>query len=552
MKYLLFPLMVCATLSAEGIFDSDESFNAYLNDSNLFYREYVAEQKDINNDVELSGGGNGGSVTPFNPPVNPFAPPANPTTPPAQAGYFPVVIVNNSGFDDNRVFISVIGTQLTGTTLGSKMYVTFNASGDGTYQIVSGSGSVTPAALNTLNTVPIAPHTYVIYFPDGTHGASNSDGISGARIYFEINDNTPLITYSGGTLTEPSVLNQQLSSYSITFDKYEFAYVAAGSPQIGADATAVDFFSVPLYGYLSTPNAGSSSNSGLYQPQSHIMKTVVPYYFNNRPSGDYKTAIAQQWNNLFSPNPSNPIRVLSPAQAMSVGTSSSFPNKFDPNYFDNEAAYGFSPLKYLWYGTNSFYRNNHLYFAIPLSTNYSQPAGGYYSAGILSGGPFANRMVFTPAFDAPDTESYFPAPSTTGANAPSPTNGPTSYLIFAALNLNSTFAANLQGNQVSKLFEEALVAGLLPALFTTTSPLSDTFFTNNTSNYYKNQNKLPHSAGGPWYSLYSEAMHSIGPIYAFGFDEPLYPEVLMESNTVSSSPVTFLGITIGLCDLVPQ
>jgi hypothetical protein len=103
---------------------------------------------------------------------------------------------------------------------------------------------------------------------------------------------------------------------------------------------------------------------------------------------------------------------------------------------------------------------------------------------------------------------------------------------------------------VSKLLEEAMVIGLLPEPFSTGTPLSNNYFTANSSSYFSNASRLPASAGGPWYSLYSEAIHYCGAIYAFGFDEPLYPNVLMQCTTQSSG--TYLGITIGLCDLVPQ
>lgn len=545
MKRNLWLLVLCRGLFAQGIFCSHETFDNYLNESNLFYQEYMAEQIAIDNLVGL-----GGNSESFTPPHNPYSPPSDPPAPPALSGYLPMVIVNNSGFPDTAVYISVIGTQLVGSTATTqKMYMTFDSAGVGSYNNVppSGSGSVPTLQLSTLNT-PMAANTYAIYIPASDAG---SNGISGGRIYFEINSSDTLITYNDGALTEPSVLNQNLNFYSLTFDKYEFAYVPAGSPQIAADATAVDFFSVPLYGYLSTPDPGTQSHSGLYEPQSFVMKTVVPYYFNHRCTGPYKSAISAQWNNLISPNSSNPVRVLSPGNAMSVGTSSSFPNKFDPNYFDNAGAYGFSFLQYLWYGSSAYYRSTGLYFQIPVSTNYPQPGicpanqvSGVYTASIDS----SNRMNFCPPFTT-ESQSYFPAPSTANAGNPSPTNGPTSYLIFSAQNLNSTFAANLQGNQVSKLFEEAMIAGLLPAAFSPSNPLSNTYFTSNSSNYYNNASRLPASAGGPWYDLYSEAIHYCGSIYSFGFDEPLYPDVLMQCTTPTSS--TYIGITIGPCDLVP-
>lgn len=534
MKYVWLSLVFCSSLFS-NIFDSETDLNNFILDSENFYEFYLAEQKDIDASVGLNTPAR--PLRALNPPTLPN-PPADPPAPASMAGYLPFVIVNNSGIPDNQVYISIIGAQIIGTTAQTqKMYVTFNPSGVGSYTFIVGSGSVPTVALSSINTA-MAPHTYAFYIPANNGG---SNGISGARIYVQMKNSTSLITYSGGALTEPSVLNQSLASYSIPFDKYEFAYVPMGSPQVAADGTAVDFFCLPLYGFLSTPDTGSPNHSGLYESQSFIMQNVVPYFFNNVCTS---AAILAQWNNLFSPTTTSPLRILSPSSAMSVGTSSSFPNKFDPNYFDNEAAYGFSFLKYIWYGTRSFYKTNGLYFAIPASNLYPQPTGGFYTASIDG----SNVMNFSPPFTT-EAQSFFPAPSTANATAPSPTNGPTSYLIAGALNLNSTFAANLQGNQVSKLFEEAIIAGLLPTPFSTSNPLSNSFLSANSGNYYSNSARLPATAGGPWYSVYSQALHYCGPIYTFGFDEPLYPNVLMQCTTPTTS--TYIGITINSCDLIP-
>lgn len=537
MKGLWLSFIFCKSLLATPIFDTQTDLENYLLESETFYETFLSEERGV-----LSLIGVGTSFTPgTNPILNPPAHTTPPATPPAAtpvSNYLPFVIVNNSGFPDSQVYISIIGAQLVGTTAQSqKMYVTFAGgnTGIGSYNLVpgSGSGSVTPVALTTL--LSMGANTWGFYVPNG----GVSDGISGARIYFQIETGAPttLITYDSGALTEPSVLNQSLPSYGVSFDKFEFAYVPAGSPQISCDATAVDFFCLPLLGYLSTPDAGNSSTSGIYESQSYVMTQTVPYFFNTVCTS---AAILSQWNNLFSPTTSSPTRILSPASASSVGTSSSFPNQFDPNYFDNASAYGFSYLQYIWYGAGSFYRVNPLNFTIPPNTSWTQLN---FSARIDS----SNNMDFSPAFTT-ESQSFFPAPITAGATAPTP-SGPTSYQIMAAQNLNPNFAANLQGNQVSKLFEEALMVGLFPVAFPASNSLSNSYFSANSGDYYKNFSKLPASAGGPWYSLYAQAIHYCGNIYAFGFDEPLYPNVLM--NCTTQTPSTYIGITIGTCDLVP-
>lgn len=548
-KYWLLLLFCTPLLAANGnndIYKSGSNFEKFISDSELFYEYYLAEQRDIDASVDL-GSPSRRQIT-LNPPALPN-PPADPPNPGAMANYLPFIIVNNSGLLDSEIYISIIGTQVNnmGQATSVKLYVDFAVMGNGigSYTLVPamGMGNVPNFPLSWLAPVMGQPNSYALYIPNGT-ADMNSDGISGARIYFQATTGMPitLITYNGGALTEPSVLNENLGPYSAVFDKYEFAYIPAGSPQIAADGTAVDFFSIPLYGFLSTPDAGSPNHSGLYESQSFIMKSVVPYFFNAVCTNG---AILAQWNNLFCPTTSSPIRVLSPASAMSVGNNplTTFPNKFDPNYFDNAAAYGFSLIQFLWSGTSAYYKSNPLNFAIPASTLYTQPPGGVYTASIDG----SNNMNFSPAFTT-ESQSFLPAPSTAGASAPTP-SGPTSYQIAAAQNLNPSFAADLQGNQVSKLFEEALMAGLLPASFPSGSPLSNEYFLANSSNYYNNSINLPATAGGPWYSVYSQALHYCGPIYTFGFDEPLYPNVLMQCTTLT--PATYIGITIGTCDLVP-
>ncbi len=517
-------LISCNCLLTAGPFNSASDLETFISDSEIFYIEYLSEQKDIDATVNLGTATVPLPLTP--PPLTP--PPPNPPAPPSLDGFLPFVIVNSSGLPDDEVFITVIGTQV-GSSPQPQLYLTFDSMGVGTATVLDSmsSGTVPSVPLSSI-TVPMSAHTYALYMPP----------ISGGRIYFSMKTALSM-PISGTAITEPSVLNQSLSSYSIAFDKYEFAYVPTGSPQIAADATAVDFFCLPLYGFLSTPNAGSPSNSGLHESQNYIMNTIIPFFFNNRSTN---AAILAQWNNLYvhTPAPSNLIRVLSPQLAMSVDPASTFPNKFDPNYFDNAAAYGFSFINFLWSGASSYYKTtSQLFIQTPASGLYPSPIT---YQGTISG---TNEIDFSPAFTT-ESQSFFSQPNTITPPTPS---GPTSYVILSAQNLNTMFAANLQGNQVSKLFEEALVAGLLPTPFSNDSPLSNAYLQANSGNYYKNSANLPANAGGPWYSVYSEALHYIGPIYAFGFDEPLYPNVLMESDTLQDT--TYIGITIGICDLVP-
>jgi hypothetical protein len=125
----------------------------------------------------------------------------------------------------------------------------------------------------------------------------------------------------------------------------------------------------------------------------------------------------------------------------------------------------------------------------------------------------------------------------------------TSYLIFAAQNLTVAGGApqptaGTAADAVSKLFEEAVIAGLVP----TTDTLSLTYLSNNQSNFYKVNSNLSSTgqSTGPWFDVYSKALHGLGSIYTYGFDEPLWPQVLLTGPFVNNS--TYIGITIGNCE----
>ena len=97
------------------------------------------------------------------------------------------------------------------------------------------------------------------------------------------------------------------------------------------------------------------------------------------------------------------------------------------------------------------------------------------------------------------------------------------------------------GIQVSKAFEEAIIAGIVP-----TTSLIDASTSNTLSSfkpYYQINSNLS-GAGpytGPWYDLYSASLHACGLIYTYAFDEPLWPEVLLASDTLQAG--TYIGLS---------
>ena len=131
----------------------------------------------------------------------------------------------------------------------------------------------------------------------------------------------------------------------------------------------------------------------------------------------------------------------------------------------------------------------------------------------------------------------FPAPAT----SPTPT-GTTTFDIFSAINFITPLpTAGTAADAISKLVQESIIASLIP----TTDTLSLSYLPAHQSSYYTVNSNLSSPGGttGPWYDLYSKTLHSIGSIYTYGFDEPLWPQVLIGSPFTNG--VTYVGITIG-------
>jgi hypothetical protein len=104
MKYACLSLLLCSSLAAEGIFDSQTTLEHYALDIDVFYSTYLAEQRALDDDVGLAKGGRHPSS---------FDQPPNPPPPSFVTGYLPVVLVNRSGYPDSEVFFLVTGKNLS-------------------------------------------------------------------------------------------------------------------------------------------------------------------------------------------------------------------------------------------------------------------------------------------------------------------------------------------------------------------------------------------------------------------------------------------------------
>ena len=496
--FVLF-VFISSTLFASG--GNSETFSRKRLTN--FYDIYLLQQKE---ELAKAGLTNHPSSTISNQ-LGSFFPPPNPPPPPFKTGLLPIVLVNNSGLPDNQVYVLV-----TGVSLDSQFQVWGNidtASGVAALQNVALTDNSTSFSY-LLSELPATSGGHVIYIPEVRSGLiwfSMQNKLSMTVV--NVSPETPALQIVQPNFTSPADPN-----YATNFDIFEVAYLLAGNPQVAADATAVSFFSLPLYGYLAGATS-SSSNTGLYQPRSYIMSEAAALFAT--------VPTASQWNNLLLKSGNSTLRLLSTGKAIAASL-------FDANYLDNAASYGYSYISDIWNGVSSFYKDN----VCNMTVTVTVPFTATYT---YQGNVIANAFVFTSSDAGAPSPIAFPIPAT----SPTP-NGTTTFKIFSAINFISPLpTAGTAQDALSKLFQEAIIAGLVP----TTNTLSLSYLSSNQGNFYTvNSNLSPAGqTSGPWYDLYSKALHSLGSIYTYGFDEPLWPQVLLGGPFTDN--LTYIGITIG-------
>lgn len=469
-----------------------------------FYEEFLCQEK---NDLYDAGLTAACTLSP-----NPYTPPPDPGPPPFQMGLLPIVIANNSGYADSEVFVVVTGKTTDAT---HQVFLDINTStGIGTlHNVMSGeNGSTYSYALSSL---PATSDGHVFYVPE----------IISSLIWFSIEKKLDMPVNGSNEIVQPSTINSGDSNYTTNFDIFEFTYLTAGSPPISADATAVTAFSIPLYGYLADATS-VASHTGLYQPRSYIISQVAAT-FNTAPEPE-----RTEWNKLILTDGGTILRISSPGKAISIGTN------FDINYLDNSSAYGYSYIEDIWSGANAYYKE--AMFGgkgnvLTLTVGITNPSTATYTyTGTVDN---MNLFNFTSSDMGAPMVTPFPAPN----NGMTPTDT-TTYNIFSALQFYAVKpTAGTADDAVSKLVQEAIVAGIIP----TTSTISVASLTGDQAGYYQTNPNLtaPGGTTGPWYCLYSKGLHALGSIYAYGYDDALWPQVLLGGPFIENS--TYLGITIG-------
>lgn len=418
-----------------------------------------------------------------------------PPAPPFIQGLLGIVLVNQSTLDDADVYIVVTGKN---QTTQEQVFVSIDPStGIGTLVVAADGDNALNYGLS-LSQLPIGSTGRVIYLPN----------IIGGEVWISMNNKLNMPT-NGNDIVQPNFSSTDDPNYYTNFDIFELAYTTNSAPNIVADATAVSFHSLSLVGYISTPSS-SNDTTGLSQNRSTVLNAMSAA-FAAAPESD-------QWNKLFLRNGGEVLRVLSPGK----GTLAPTANQFDPNYLDNAAAYNFSYIEDIWTGGSAFYKTHDLKLTIPNGS----------------------LETYTGEIQLDDTITFTSAPSgyVVTFAAPVTTTPSTTFNILSGITLvaSDNSPGQADGVQLSKLFEEAIIAGLVP----TANTLSNEYLTENQANYYQfNSNLGTTAATGPWYDLYSKSLHDLGYIYTFAFDEPLWPQVQIFSNSLIENE-TYMGITI--------
>lgn len=406
--------------------------------------------------------------------------------------YLNVDFVNDSGFDDNEVYLIV---KALDPVSGKDCFLQFDTeTGVGTCKIVSKGTS-------SLDFSYKASQLKQLKIPM----------VNSGRIYVSVG--MPMDLYVGvdHKIIDSDGFKPRDPNYYTLHDKVEFSYNDLGT---WINPTAVDYFSLPIR--IEQPGAASHLKAaGVYESYNKAFEVLKGVVSRN------DTTKSQIWKKLFvdykdgQGNVTN-LRFVAPGKAMIQGIPSTDP--FDENYLNNASSYGFDYIQAVW----DYYRNNTLIIdASEIRTFFA--LDNY----LFSGKVVGDEFVFTNATGTYVEKIRKPSHSTP---------------FFAGAGHEFDHANNTPKAIMVRQLTSAFEVGLLPAPDGTL--LDKHFFEAQQAagNYYQPNKILPESSQGPWYDLYAKALHSFGadqPIYGFAYDDALGQDgTLHDPNAHDIAPVT--------------
>lgn len=490
-----------------------------------FSNTFLLEERELLAEVKLA--------PPVTAPTPAPGPSPIPPPPPHMSGFVAMQVINNTGHPDDAVYITVKGQ---------------NGSSDACFLgITNGIGSYVLASSSTFS----LNYSYLLSTLPGTTGQRYfyvPQPFISARAYFSINYPMYLgvdTAVSPATITDPNSFSLHDPNYYTLYDKVEFTYnnpVASPGANLFINPTAVDFFSLPIALQMINPIPGGLSTSGLAISRNTVLTGAQTVFTT------FDLTSSHVWNLLNLPyvgtDGSTTLRIASPGTASATGASSVNPTQvFPSDYLSNAVTYGFNYVTDVWnfYNAGNQLRIDATEICASFGPGCASPSfpAYYHFTGTVDGGGNFNFVN--------DTANF-----TFTINAPPPTNcNP----FFAGGGFNDTGEANnTPGAIIIRQFTSAFDVGILPKNFPTGTFMNQAYFVSQKSSYYTNNPQwgAPGATNGPFYDLYSKALHSFGyPIYTFAYDDELGQDGTLVGNveTLNTSVVITLE---GVDTLVPN
>lgn len=404
------------------------------------------------------------------------------------AAYFPVNIENQTNIASDQNLYVVVKASIS----GKDCIMSFDDNGKGQCEIISPDTPLNsysyPLSKLTANEGKIT-----LYLPQ----------VDSGRIYFSLNYPLDLhIDKKTNRIVDPDGFKPRDNNYYTLYDKVEFTFNKDGT---WINPTAVDFFSIPIT--IEQKGAVSELNkAGLSKPRADILQQVKQQFTQ------YDMTTNHEWNHLFLSYDDTILRLISPGKAMIKGIPNTQP--FDPDYLNNESRYGFSYIDNLWeyYKTHTlqidcseiapFMKLDDYLFTGRVENDQFIFSNQSKTSTVAIAKPSLSRAFFAGAGDSFDAEN----------------NTPKAIIV----------------RQLTSAFE----VGFLPAPDKTL--INQEYFKTHKNHYYQNNDLWPSVDQGPWYDLYSKALHSFNEaIYTFAYDDALAQDgTLHDSNGNNPSPVT--------------
>ena len=381
------------------------------------------------------------------------------------AATFPITIDNQTNIaTDENVYVAI-----KAIIDDKDCMMAFDNSGNGTCEIVNKESDLSKYNYSLAS----IPHQ--LNLPQTASG----------RVYFSVGYPVRLhVDPNTDKIVDPDGFNPRDTNYYTLYDKIEYTFNDNGT---WMNPTAVDFFSIPIR--ITQEGSTSSVKEAGYSSSREQVLDKVSQTFEQ-----YDATSDKHWNKLKLNFNNTLLRLMAPGKAMVEIPNT---NPFPLTYLADADSTGFNYTDYLW----DYYRTAKL--TVDCSELESQVAlNDYQFTGHVEGDNFV--------FKNKDGSSV--------VSIAKPNN---SRPFFAGAGDSFDAENNTPKAIIIREFTSAFEAGLLPAENGTV--LNKTFFEQAKPNYYT-RNALVADNGGPWYDLYSKALHSLGesqPIYTFAYDDAL-------------------------------